>query len=488
MDRVFEIALTNAVSATLIAVLVMCVRRYIQMPEVVRALWLVVLVRLLMPPLFELDVQWPQMPETPVVVSSGWPVAPAVPPPLEVAASKGLPLREVLAWIWLGGGLAVLALAVERIRRFRRLMASAKPGGEDLQRIVTSLSSRFGVHAPEILLVEGRVSPVLWATFGSCRLVLPSGLLRELSDTELETLCAHELAHLQRRDHWVRHLELLVQILYWWHPVAWWAVRQLRMSEEYCCDALVTRTLPGSQRAYADCLMKALHHLAHQNPTGQVLVSGFGDSMGMKGRLTMIMTPGPTQKSNRNQAFWIGLVAVSTLLVFPTLADRSELDGQALDIQVDGETLGEVLRSVALVGDLNLMIDPRVDLSAPVRFHAEEMSGEDALAHLLNQHGLYSRQEGEVLWISKWSLPWMTSQVFAGPDIGLSLEQADLRETLTAIAGHADFKIWIAPEITGTVTAELHGVPWDEAFGAIIQIMGLSYSIEDDTIRVQKRP
>ena len=54
---------------------------------------------------------------------------------------------------------------------------------------------------------------------------------------EQDAVLAHELAHLKRRDHWVRRLEAIVLGLYWWYPGAWWARRQLERAEEECCDA-----------------------------------------------------------------------------------------------------------------------------------------------------------------------------------------------------------------------------------------------------------
>ena len=67
-------------------------------------------------------------------------------------------------------------------------------------------------------------------------------------------LLLHELAHLKRRDHWVRWLELVVAGLYWWHPVVWWARRALREAEEQCCDAWVVWAMPDRSRTYASCL------------------------------------------------------------------------------------------------------------------------------------------------------------------------------------------------------------------------------------------
>jgi len=80
------------------------------------------------------------------------------------------------------------------------------------------------------------------------RILLPRDLWAELSEEQRDTLLLHELAHLRRRDHWVRRLELVVLGLYWWLPVAWWACRCLHEAEEECCDAWVIEQFPATPR------------------------------------------------------------------------------------------------------------------------------------------------------------------------------------------------------------------------------------------------
>ena len=52
-----------------------------------------------------------------------------------------------------------------------------------------------------------------------------------LDAARCDTLLAHELAHYARGDHWVRWLELIVAVLFWWHPAAWVARVKLREAE-----------------------------------------------------------------------------------------------------------------------------------------------------------------------------------------------------------------------------------------------------------------
>jgi beta-lactamase regulating signal transducer with metallopeptidase domain len=111
-------------------------------------------------------------------------------------------------------------------------------------------------------LVPGKLSPMLWTLGGSPRLILPADLLAGLTAEQRATLLVHELAHLHRRDHYVRWLELVTMALYWWHPVVWWARYELREAEELCCDAWVVWALPGAGRTYAEALLECLDFLS----------------------------------------------------------------------------------------------------------------------------------------------------------------------------------------------------------------------------------
>src|SRR5205823_5460117 len=100
-------------------------------------------------------------------------------------------------------------------------------------------------------------------------------------------------AHLRRRDHWVRRLELVVLGFYWWHPVAWWACRRLRDAEEQCCDAWVVWALPAAGPAYASALVETVAFLSLARPVRPLAASGAGHVQTLKRRLTMILRGTP---------------------------------------------------------------------------------------------------------------------------------------------------------------------------------------------------
>src|SRR5262249_39709606 len=98
-----------------------------------------------------------------------------------------------LCGTWLAGSLAWFALAGMRASRFRRLLEHARTAPPALQGRAWRLARRLGLRdCPEVVLLAGRVAPLLWAVGGRVLLCVPEGLLRGLEPEALDTLLAHE--------------------------------------------------------------------------------------------------------------------------------------------------------------------------------------------------------------------------------------------------------------------------------------------------------
>src|SRR5262245_19904225 len=152
----------------------------------------------------------------------------------------------LLTGIWTSGAAVWFVTAMVRLARFQRLLRFARPAPTGVQDRAAELAWKLGLgRCPEVAIVPGLVPPMVCMAVGRPKIYLPGELLHSLDATERDTLLAHELAHLRRRDHWVRWLEILVQGAFWWYPLVPVIRRQIRACEEECCDALVIAVLPA---------------------------------------------------------------------------------------------------------------------------------------------------------------------------------------------------------------------------------------------------
>ena len=72
-------------------------------------------------------------------------------------------------------------------------------------------------------------------------LVLPTLLLDRLNAKQLEALLAHELSHVRRRDNFFAALHMVIEAVFWFHPLVWWIGSRMLEERELACDEEVLR-------------------------------------------------------------------------------------------------------------------------------------------------------------------------------------------------------------------------------------------------------
>jgi hypothetical protein len=178
---------------------------------------------------------------------------------------------------------------------------------------VAEMASAIGIRPPEIVVVPGHTSPLIWG-LGRARLIWPEGLLDHLPKSSRRSVLLHEFAHLRRRDHWVGWLQFLGGCLYWWNPLFWYVARQVRENAEFACDAWVVATLPGGRRAFADALIEVAQMMSQLKAPAPALTLGAGRRRVLERRLVMIMCAGTPCKVSLGGFVAVGLL---TLAAFP---------------------------------------------------------------------------------------------------------------------------------------------------------------------------
>jgi len=68
---------------------------------------------------------------------------------------------------------------------------------------------------------------------------LPDGIQARLTLQEMDAILAHELCHFRRRDNLTAAIHMLVESLFWFHPLVWWISHRLSELSELACDAVV---------------------------------------------------------------------------------------------------------------------------------------------------------------------------------------------------------------------------------------------------------
>jgi beta-lactamase regulating signal transducer with metallopeptidase domain len=83
--------------------------------------------------------------------------------------------------------------------------------------------------------------------------LLPVTALTGLSEEQLRSVVAHELAHILRFDPFVNLFQIVVETLLFYHPAVWWLNKRIRDEREHCCDDVAV-ALCGNPVEYARAL------------------------------------------------------------------------------------------------------------------------------------------------------------------------------------------------------------------------------------------
>lgn len=135
----------------------------------------------------------------------------------------------LLLGVWAVGFGAILSLRLVRWLRLRAMTAAA----QDVVLSAPAAMARVAIKTSPSLLEPGLVGilrPVI---------LLPQGLMARLSQAERDSILAHEVGHLRRRDNVTALIHMMVETLFWFYPPVWLIGARLVAERERACDESV---------------------------------------------------------------------------------------------------------------------------------------------------------------------------------------------------------------------------------------------------------
>lgn len=165
-------------------------------------------------------------------------------------------LLPLLLSVWLGGFLIVISLWTIRWFRIFAALRTSPPlqQGRETETL-RRLERALGISRPiAVFLSRAALEPGI---FGIVRPVLlwPEAISPHLDDSQLEAVLAHELCHVRRLDNLAAVTHMLVEALFWFHPLVWWLGARLIDERERACDEAVVR-LGSARHVYAESILK----------------------------------------------------------------------------------------------------------------------------------------------------------------------------------------------------------------------------------------
>ena len=355
-------------------------------PHLMHLLWVVVIVKTLVLPLWGSPTgvfSWIQPRATDVGAVDGY-MTPAPSPTVAVpqdssaiveasSANQGiftagyLASTSLVVWflaIWVFGVALLLSYTVRRwLAVYRTLKRQSCSGDDALQEEVRRLARQLGLKSSVRLIVsKANYGPMVFSSIRPI-VILPEALTQLKSPDELRPIIVHELLHVRRGDTTFGALQFIAQVVWWFHPMVWWACKQANRVSERCCDEESVANLQCQPKEYASCLLDALEMRATLNVAPALPGIRSADITTNRVKNILLGSGGHVFQKTTPRRYWLYAVGLA-FLVFPggKLTAQAE-DDKARVADVHFESLRHQAEQAAANGRWEQAADAFRDLT-----------------------------------------------------------------------------------------------------------------------------
>lgn len=168
-------------------------------------------------------------------------------------------LELLLLVAWFSGCLILIAGATAHWFRLSRILArNTDETPEWMVSLVDRVRFKLGLRRPfRVVVNSAGIGPLVHGYFRPT-LVIPIELAQVDRRRRLEPVIAHEMIHARRGDTLFALIQFASQVVWWFHPMVWWANRQANRCCEQCCDEETVLGLACRPHEYAHCLLDVL--------------------------------------------------------------------------------------------------------------------------------------------------------------------------------------------------------------------------------------
>jgi beta-lactamase regulating signal transducer with metallopeptidase domain len=250
---------------------------------------------------------------TPVALPAEAPAAPVAEPAAPPTPVDPTPLLLAL-WL-LGAALLAAATIAREIRLVRRLGREPPLTDAAALGLVEEARRLAGIRRAIAVVRSDLVRVPILTGLRRPRLVLPSAALERLAPEELRHVVLHEMEHVRRHDiaaNWALHA---CQCLYWFHPLVWLALARLRGDREAARDLdVLRRHRRVAPRDYGRTILRVVR-MAGADGAPATSVAVLESRRDVKRRIAMI-----ANHDGRRRGLVAGGLAALALLLMTVLA------------------------------------------------------------------------------------------------------------------------------------------------------------------------
>ncbi len=241
------------------------------------------------------------------------------------SALTPLTWQAVLFILWLVGVLAFLVVLVQRIRFVRGLIAVSNPAKKELLGLLEQCRRKIGVRWDIRLRISDAIPSPAVCGFFRPTVLIPATLVEKLSPEGLRATLIHELAHIKRGDLWVNSVQTFLQVIYFYNPFVWFANAVIRRICEEAVDETVLVTLGGQAKNYSNTLIDIGEMAFWRADLGLRLIGVAESKKALQWRIKHMLNR-PIPKSSKLGA--LGIIVIFTIAAVLLPMARAQKPGE----------------------------------------------------------------------------------------------------------------------------------------------------------------
>ncbi len=230
----------------------------------------------------------------------------------------------ILFILWAAGIFIMILLIVKSLRRFHNIKNSALPlQNPAVRRLYYECMDEMHIKKPiPIYSTAFLKSPLIAGLWKPC-IYMPIHLISDYNADSIKYMLMHELGHYKYKDALANYFMNIIGVLYWFHPLVWYSLKEMKNDREIACDTSVLKLL--NENAYED-YGNALINLAEKmSLTPFPFTTGISGNMKqMQKRILNIANYHPVSfRKTLHSAAIYGIIAFLLLATAPFLSTQA---------------------------------------------------------------------------------------------------------------------------------------------------------------------
>lgn len=159
--------------------------------------------------------------------------------------------------IWGIGIFLMILLICRSLKRLRTIEQSALPlQNKQVKVIFQNCIAESGIKKEIPVYSTAFLKSPVTVGFIKPHIYIPIHLISDLHQADMRFMILHELQHYRYKDALIGHIMNLIGILYWFNPLIWYSLKEMRCDREIACDCSVLQLLNETDyEAYGNTLI-----------------------------------------------------------------------------------------------------------------------------------------------------------------------------------------------------------------------------------------